>query len=259
MSANRLRERLRAAQVAIGLVNTYPASGIIEGMCRGWDFVWIDGQHGEMSYEAVLHAVQAAAATGVDALVRVPGHEPGMLGQYADLAPAAIMVPMVNNEQEAEAVVRALRFPPRGTRSYGGRRLIDVGGRNAYLERELMVLAQIETMEAVEGAAEIARTDGVDGLFFGPDDLKCRMQLPIDTAVTDDERLLAALRRTVSAATDAGKFCGTVAADPKVVRACLDDGCRLLAVGGDVLFLRRGAAAAREMIRRVEGERACRG
>lgn len=87
MRVNRLMDRLRAGQMVAGLVNTYPASGIIEGMCSGWDFVWIDGQHGQISYEAALHAVQAARATGVDAILRVPGHEPGILGQYADLAP----------------------------------------------------------------------------------------------------------------------------------------------------------------------------
>lgn len=253
MRTNRLIEKLRAGQVVAGLVNTYPASGIIEGICRGWDFVWIDGQHGEMSYDAALRAVQAAAAAGVESILRVPGHEPGMLGRYADLAPAAVMVPMVNTRSEAEAIVRALRFPPTGTRSYGGRRLIDLGGRNAHRELELIVLAQIETLEAVENVEAIVRTDGVDGLFFGPDDMKCQLGVPIDTPLIGDPRLLSALKKTAKAATDAGKFCGTVAANSEAVRACLEAGCRLLAAGGDIQFLRQGAAAARDMIRGVVG------
>ena len=161
------------------------------------------------------------------------------------------MVPMVNDREQAEAVVRALRFPPLGARSYGGRRVIDLDGRNFHRERELLLLAQIETIEAVQNAEEIIRTDGVDGLFFGPDDMKCQMQIPTDTPLTADERLLAALQRTARVATDAGKFCGTVAADPQTARACLDAGCRLLVAGGDSGFLRHGSARAMEMIRGV--------
>lgn len=255
MRPNRLLEKLRAGQVVTGLVNTYPASGIIEGMCPGWDFVWIDGQHGEMSYQAVLHAMQTADGVNTATIVRVPGHEPGILGPYADLAPDAIMVPMVNTREEAAAIVRALRFPPKGARSYGGRRIIDLGGRNFYREHELMILAQIETVEAVGNAAAIAGTDGIDGLFFGPDDMKCQLAIPIDTAMVEEPRLLAALRQTGRAAAAAGKICGTVAANPAAVRASLDVGCRLLAAGADSAFLRQGSFATREWIRGVIGER----
>ncbi|MDP6451472.1 MAG: hypothetical protein QF773_11680, partial [Lentisphaeria bacterium] len=70
MRKNQLLEKLRANQVVLGLTNMYPAAGIIEGMGRGWDFIWIDGQHGEMSYDSCLHATQACAATGIDSLIR---------------------------------------------------------------------------------------------------------------------------------------------------------------------------------------------
>src|SRR5690606_8595907 len=97
-----------------GLANMYPCAGIIEGMCGGWDFVWIDGQHGQMAYDATLHAVRAADAAGIQALVRVPGHEYGILGPVADMAPAAIMVPMIDTPEQAKTVTKALCFPPIG-------------------------------------------------------------------------------------------------------------------------------------------------
>jgi 4-hydroxy-2-oxoheptanedioate aldolase len=252
VTANRLLETLRAGRVAAGLVNTYPAAGIVEGMCAGWDFVWIDAQHGQIAYESALHAVQAARGVGVESVLRPPGHEPGTLGRYADLAPAAVMVPMVEDRGQAEAVVRALRFPPRGERSYGGRRAVDLHGRSFHVETELMVIVQIETLEGVENAAEIARTEGIDGLFFGPDDMKCSMGLAIDTPVIEDAQLLDAMKRTSGAASDAGKFCGSVAANAETVRACLEAGCRLLVAGGDNSLLRWGAAAARQMLRAAE-------
>jgi len=254
MRPNRLLEKLRAGKVVTGLGLTYPASGIIEGMCSGWDFVWVDGQHGQFSYDSALHALQAVRATGLDALLRVPGHEPGILGPYADLGPEAVMVPMVNNRRQAEAVVAALRFPPLGERSYGGRRVVDLDGREFYRERDLMVLAQVETPEALENVEEIIGTDGIDALFFGPDDMKIRMDLPITTTMINNERLLAAFRRTARAATDADKVCGGIAADAETARVCLDAGCRMLVVGADITFLRQGAAAAMAMIRGVTGD-----
>jgi 4-hydroxy-2-oxoheptanedioate aldolase len=254
MRPNRLLEQLRSGATAVGLVNTYPASGIIEGMCPGWDFVWIDGQHGQISYDAALHAVQAAGAAGVETLLRVPGHEPGVLGQYADLAPSAVMVPMVNTPEQAEAVVAALRFPPLGERSYGGRRVVDLDGREFFRERELMLVAQIETPEGVANAEAIIRTPGVDALFFGADDMKCRMQLPMNTPLVDHPRLLEAMQQTARDAVDAGKCCGSVAPNPPTFRACREAGYRMLVVGGDIVFLRQGAAAAREMVQSLLSE-----
>jgi len=253
MRPNRLLETLRAGGTVVGLFQTYPAPGIIEGMCRGWDFVWVDGQHGEFSYDSILHAVQAASATGVESLIRTPGHEPGMLGLYADLGPAAVMVPMVENRTQAEAIVSALRFPPLGNRSYGGRRVVDLDGREYYRERELMVLAQIETPESVENAADIIGTEGIDALFFGPDDMKCRMGLPIDTPLVESEQLMEALRETGRAATAAGRICGGIATSSELARVYLDAGCRLLVSGADIVFLREGAARALTMIRGAIG------
>ena len=98
MSVNTLIEKLQAGKVVLGLGNMYPAAGIIECMCKGWDFVWIDAQHGAIDYRAALNACRAADGQGVDTLLRVPGHEPGLLGKFADLGPSAIMVPMVKNK-----------------------------------------------------------------------------------------------------------------------------------------------------------------
>ena len=254
MRVNILAEKLRAGKVVLGLCNMYPASGIIEGMCPGWDFVWIDGQHGEMSYDACLHAVQAAMATDVETLLRVPGREPGMLGKFADLCPSAVMVPIVDNAAQAMAVVKALRFPPLGERSYGGRRVIDLDGREYYRERELLVVAQIETLDAVDNARDIIGTEGIDVLFFGPDDMKMRMGLPINTAVVENEQLRNALERTARAACDAGKFAAGVSKDGPTAEMMVGMGYRMLAGGGDIAFLRTMAAQKlSELTEAVEG------
>jgi len=251
MRKNILAEKLRAGEIVLGLCNTYPASGIIEGMCHGWDFVWIDGQHGEMSYDSILHALQAAAGVGIETVVRVPGHEHGVLGVHADLCPSAILVPMINTVEEARHVVAGLRFPPLGVRSYGGRRVIDVDGRDYYRERELMVIAQTETLEAVENAAEIAAVEGIDGLFFGPDDMRVRMDIPVNTPMTEHPRLKEALRQTVDAARGAGKFTACVAVTPEAVEMVVGMGYRMVVGGGDIRFLRTASAEALTVLRQA--------
>lgn len=242
MRANVLFDKLREGNVTLGINNMYPASGIIEGMCKGWDFVWIDAQHGQHSRQSVLHAVQAAMAVGVETLIRVPGHEYGILGPYADLAPSAIMVPMVNTVEQAHTIVQGLRFAPLGNRSYGGRRVIDLDGRDYYRERELLVVAQIETLEAAANAAAIIQQDGIDVLFYGPDDMKVQMGLPINTQITESDELMRGLESTAKAAKEAGKFCGCVAGTKEALEMTVGMGYQLIACGGDITFLRVAAA-----------------
>ena len=243
MQPNRLLEKLRAGAVCFGAANTYPAPGIIELMCKGWDFVWIDGQHGQFSYDGAMNAVRAATGTGVDSLLRVPGHEHSPLCLYADMAPAAILVPMVNTAAEAEHVVCGLRFPPRGVRSFGGRRMGDLYGRDYARDTELAVVVQIETVEAAANADAIAAVEGVDCLFFGPDDMKMSLGLPMDTLVTGDQRLLDAMSRTAQAARAHGRALGCACPNADAARLAVSLGFRLIASGGDAPFLRSGAAA----------------
>ena len=180
MEPTRFRKRLQDGEVLVGLSNNYPSAALIETVGALWDFIWIDGQHGQFSYDNALTAVRTADLVGVDTILRVPGQEAGVLGLYADMLPSARMVPMVNSAQQAAAVVDATRFPPLGNRSFGGRRPIDVLDREYYLGYEPILVVQIETPEAVDRADEIAATDGVDALLLGADDLKIQMGISVN-------------------------------------------------------------------------------
>lgn len=236
----------------------YPNAGIIEGMGPGWDFSWMDMQHGQHDFESTLDAIRAAEATGLHTLVRVPGSDPDVMSKVADMDPDAVMVPMVNTADQARAAVRALHFPPLGSRSYGGRRVIDRHGRNFYKDRDLLVVVQIETLEALSCVDEIAAVEGVDLLFFGPDDMKLRMGLDLSTPVSENKQLCDALRQVAAASKTAGKHCGVVAVTPELVRLNVDYGYQFIVGGGDSMFLKSGAADAlknlRGAVRGVEGD-----
>ena len=243
MPANLFTERLKADATMLGFCTSYPAPAIIEGIGTGWDFVWIDGQHGEIDYHAAISAVRAADLVGLATLLRVPTHDAGMLGMYADTDAAAIMVPMVNDAAQARHIVSALKFPPDGTRSYGGRRVIDRTGRDYYRTRQQLIVAQIETREAVGNARDIAATPGIDGLFFGPDDMKVQMGIDVNTTPLDHPRLVEAMTATADAARSHGKFAAGVAPTVEAINRMRSWGYRVLVGGADVGWLRTVAAA----------------
>jgi 4-hydroxy-2-oxoheptanedioate aldolase len=249
MQANQLAQRLKRGEIALGLCNMYGAPGIIEGMCKGWDFVWIDGQHGQFSYQAILHSLRTAEAAGIETLLRAPGHEPGNLGLYADGNPSALMIPVVNRVEQAQAVIDALRFPPLGNRSYGGRRMIDLYGRDYPTDSELLVVIQIESAEGVENVEELSQVEGVDALFFGADDMRMALGLAMSTPVAENKGLREAMEKTARVARDHGKYAGCVAPNEASMRMAVEMGYQIIVGGGDIQFLRTGAASRLDELR----------
>ena len=246
-------ERVKAGEIVLGFSLALPAAAIIEHACSGWDWLWIDGQHGQHDYRSMLECVRVADACVLAPIIRVPGHDPAVIGRALDMRPAGIMVPMIDTVDDARRVVDAARFPPLGSRSYGGRRAIDVEGRQyaATADERMLLVAQIETAEAVRNAPAIAATEGVDVLFFGPDDMKVRMGIPIDASLTESPRLADALAQTAAAAQNAGKIAGCVAGSPDALKLAVSLGCRFLVGGGDVAFLRTAAPAKLAQLRAV--------
>ncbi|MBT3379265.1 MAG: hypothetical protein HN742_01130 [Lentisphaerae bacterium] len=243
MSAPQLTQRLNDGDVLLGVAQTLPSPGILESMlCPGWDFVWIDGQHGQFDYHELLNSVRTADLMGIETIVRVPGHDYGTLGLHADMGPAAIMVPMVNSAAIARSVVSALRFPPLGSRSFGGRRPCDVFGKGYHQTHEPCILAQIETAEGLANAGDIAAEPGVGMLFFGPADMKLSMGLPLEAPVDETPELQDAMVRIAEAAAKAGKLAGCICQTPDALKAARALDYRLIAGGADVLFIRQGTA-----------------
>jgi 2-keto-3-deoxy-L-rhamnonate aldolase RhmA len=251
---NPLKNLLDAGRILTGIYHGYPAEGILETIGVGWDFVWIDAQHGQFSIESALRSVRTASLMGLHSVLRVPSHDPGLLGLFADTAAAAIMAPQVDSVAQAQGIVQSLRFPPGGKRSFGGRRPIDVHGRDYFHEHEPVIIAQIESTAALGAVREIASVDGIDGLFFGADDMKLSMGLAVGATIANDEQLQEAQRSIADAALATGKWCGMPAADDPTFRSAVKLGYQLLSCGGDVLFLRAGARQSLERSKQLLDE-----
>ena len=242
--------------VALGVQLSYANPDCIEALARGWDWVWLDAQHGQHDYAALLRAAQLCRSAGAAAVVRVAGHCPDAPGPVLDTGIDAVMAPMVNSADEARRLVRACFFPPLGERSYGGRRAIDLAGRDYPLEANarLMLIVQIETPEAVEGVEEIAGVEGVGALFFGAEDVKIRLGVPNSAGMLDAPEVARAMERTARAARQAGKAAGCVAPPAADLQRAVAMGYNFMRGGGDIQFLAEGARTRlRELRQRPPG------
>lgn len=247
-----LRTALATGRPLLGLCNMYPAPGMLERIAADWDWVWIDGQHGEMGYQDLLAAVRACNLADVPAIVRVPGHEFGSIGLALDMGSSGVLVPVVDNVAEALDVVKAAKFPPFGGRSYGGRRPIDRQGR-LYADsanEDTLLICQIESPEAVENADRIAAIPGVDGLFIGPDDLLLRRGRKMDEPRTP-ELLTPDMDRVIRACQKHGKIGCMVGMGDDMLKLCLSMGYQMVVAGGDVPFLANGSRQAAADARRI--------
>ncbi|MBL9216062.1 MAG: hypothetical protein JNG83_11345, partial [Opitutaceae bacterium] len=237
--------RLRAGSPQWGFIVSYPAPGIVERVGRDWDWVWIDGQHGQLGYQDILALVRVCDGLGRPPFVRVASHEYAEIGRTMDMNVSGLIVPMVQNAAEARRVIAAAKYPPLGDRSYGGRRVGDLRGRHypQDVNADVIVLLQIETEEGLRNADEIAAIPGVDGLFYGPDDVLVRRGLPMDTPKTP-ETLGADLRTVAEACRRQGKIAATLAFTPALIEFCVRSGYRLVAAGADIAMLTGGSQQA---------------
>lgn len=199
----------------------------------GFDWLLFDLEHGCASESELLAQLQAIRGTNVTAIVRVGAPHADWIARVLDWGADGIMVPHVSSAAEAEACVKAMRYPPRGLRGVSRSVRAHGYGLRAFEADEPILIAQIETVEAVERAAEIARVDGVDVLFVGPADLRFDLAARPAKATRDYDTCL----REVAAA---GKPCGILLRDRTEAEKLRKLGFTHIAFDSDLGILRAG-------------------
>ena len=243
--ANILKDRLEAGQPAIGLwcsLASALTTEIVAG--SGADWILIDGEHAPNDLRSLTAQMQAAAAFPVEAMVRVPSHDPDAIKTLMDCGARSLMVPSVRDAGQARALVAAMSYPPHGTRGYSVANRASGFGRIAGYHataRDRQVLAvQIEEPQGVANAAAIAAVPGVDALFVGPGDLSATLGHMGNPAAPEVQAAIAAV---LTAARAAGKAAGILAPVPEDADRYLAAGFTMLAVGSDLGLLARGTDA----------------
>ena len=146
----------------------------------GYDYVWIDNEHGGMTLPMIHTGIIATQASGAAAIVRVPGHGVEDVKPVLEMDPQGIVFPMVNAPEEAEICAKHCKYPPFGTRSFGPLRANNYGlmPLDEYVEvskSSVLCMTQCEHVKSVACLDEILEVPGVDVIICGPMDLSASM------------------------------------------------------------------------------------
>jgi 4-hydroxy-2-oxoheptanedioate aldolase len=245
MAGDRFREAARERRTLFNAWLTLNNPFLIELIREaGWDCVTIDQQHGLGGNEALLACLTAARACGLPAIVRVANNDPGIVGRALDAGAQGIMCPLINNVDEAEAFVRAVKYPPRGLRSWGPfrARLGHEGDYFTSANAFTIACPQIETKGALDQLDDILGLDGVDMVCFGPNDLSVALTGRLDIWAREvQEAMTLVLKKAREKSVMALIFANDVAfAKPRVA-----EGWDIVAVGTDAGWFSTAAAATR--------------
>ena len=159
----------------------------------GWDCVLIDQQHGLGGHDAMVDCLTAAKAAGMPGLVRVAENHPGLIGRALDAGAQGIVCPLINSAEDAERFVRAVKYPPRGTRSWGPYRaqLNLAGDYVPQANGWTIACPQIETKGALDELDDILSIQGIDMVCFGPNDLSAALTGRFDIHASEVKEAMA--------------------------------------------------------------------
>lgn len=244
--ATEFARKIRDREPAIGYWVVLDSPVSTERIARlGYDYVALDAQHGLIGYSGMLHGLLAIDASAQAAgVVRVEANNATAIGKALDAGAVAIIVPLVNNAQDAADAVRYAKYPPHGIRSYGPMRsALRVGPVPAEADATTLVFAMIETPGGLDNVEEIAAVPGLDGLYVGPSDLALAIgaAFPGDPAIKDEFE--AALVRVSDAAQAAGIAAGIHNASGELAHGRLNEGYTFATVASDLTHLEATAAA----------------
>ena len=246
---NTALERLRAGKTAIGFgaaLLRSVATPII-AKTAGFDWLFIDMEHGAFSVDQAAQLCIASLATGVTPIPRVCADALDEGTRLLDNGALGLIIPHVDTPAQAKRIGQAFRFPPQGTRSWGGGIAVYAFDPPppAEAQREIndgiLICGMIETAEAVANIEAIAATPGIDTLLIGTSDLTADLGV---TGQFGHPKVQDAYRKVIDACKKHGKHPGMGGIyDEEWSRFYVDMGARFLLGGGDQSFIMSGAMA----------------
>lgn len=258
LAPNQAKARIARNELALGF-GVHHLRGSAVGMlaaAAGYDWLFIDMEHGAMSVHEATQIAIAALNQGVTPIVRVCKDAVFEGTRALDNGAMGVVVPHVDTAAEAKDVAAAYRFPPVGTRSWGGppfaynMRPPAVADAQVELNKEILVTVMIETPEAVANADSIAAVPGVDALMIGTSDLTASMGI---AGQIGHAQVRAAYAAVGAACAKHGKTMGMGGVyDEVYAKEYIGLGARLLLSGSDHNLLLAGATARSKFLRTLQ-------
>ncbi len=245
---NRFKQSLKAGQANIGLWISIPDAFTTE-LCATAEFDWmlLDGEHTPNDARMVLSQLQALAAYNTQAIARPAVGDTHVIKQLLDVGVQSLLIPMVDTAEQAQELVRAVRYPPQGNRGvgFGGARVSRWGARKDYAQGandEICLLVQVETSTGLSNLEAICRVEGVDGVFLGPSDISAALG---HLGSPGHPEVVAVIEKCIATIIAHGKAAGILTPDRALAKRYLELGCTFVAVGADAGVLANGVRELR--------------
>jgi 2-keto-3-deoxy-L-rhamnonate aldolase RhmA len=254
---NRVKKKLLAGEVSFGswIQIGHPAVAEVLSLA-GFDWIAADMEHSEIGIKEFADIARGMYGRGPLPFARVRENDTLAIRQVLDAGAWGIVVPLVNSAAEAEKVVRAAKFPPRGIRGAAFVRANDYGAEfGPYMETandDILVMTMVESKAAVDAIDEILAVDGVDGVFIGPYDLSLSYGIP---GRITHELMTAARKKVLEACGRRKKIAGIheLRLTKESITSSVSEGFTFIALGIDDLFMDNGARAAMKTAREAAG------
>lgn len=242
-----LKNKLKNNTLTIGSWVTIGHPSIIDIMASaGFEWLVVDMEHTSIDLSQAHILISTIQANGMKALVRVSKNEEVIIKRVLDIGADGIIVPMVKSKNDAMQAINYAKYPPTGKRGVGLFRAQKYGlGFNEYkewVENELVIIAQIEHIEAVQNIEEIITTDGIDGIIIGPYDLSGSMGYPGEYHREDVANAIQHVLDVCQTQNFPSGF-HVIESEPSNLIKRAEQGCTFLAYSLDFFFLGDNARA----------------
>ena len=238
---NKFKEKIQRGELCIGTSVTFTDSAISELLGDvGYDFTWIDMEHCPIDINMALQHVMAVRGTHAAPFIRALSGDPITIKPILELHPAAIIIPQVQTVEDVTRAVAACKYPPKGQRGFGPRRGRQFGGipYPEYLKDandQIMVIVQIEHINAVVALDEILTVSGLDGLCLGFNDLAGSMGF---SGQITHPKVIAAADEVIKKTCQTEKSIGiAMGYDPPAINTWIEKGIHWISIGSDFFNL----------------------
>jgi 2-dehydro-3-deoxyglucarate aldolase len=235
-------ERLRSGELLIGTLISLPSPEVTELLASsGFDWLFIDAEHGAFNPQQVQSMLQAAGQC--PCVVRVPSGDEVWIKKALDIGSDGIIVPQVHTPEQARKIISYCKYSPQGSRGVGIGRAHHYGlGFEYYIKnanRHTAVILQAESRQAIENIDEIIALEGIDAILIGPYDLSASLG---KIGQVNDVEVTNAIDRIAEACNQASVRLGFFGVNAAAVKPYIKKGFTLITVGVDCLFLNKSAA-----------------
>lgn len=252
---NLFKQALQDGRAQIGLWQAIANAYTVEiSAGAGYDWLLLDAEHAPNDVPLLMSQLQAMKGSASHAVIRPPIGETWIVKQLLDIGAQTLLIPMVESGEHAQAMVRAVRYPPHGVRGVGAAlaRASNFNRIPDYLQTandQICLLLQIESRAGLAALDAIAATEGVDGVFIGPADLAADMGYLGNPAAPEVQAEVEKALKRIQAA---GKAAGILSGDLALAKRYLELGASFVAIGNDVTLFANATSRLLEDFKRIE-------